>query len=232
MEACWCMRSWRGNGTHASGGRILFVVGSEWAVQAEAGFAKAVMTGVRGPHAGEDLGHGAKVLLHGLLAYWFTVGGKVADTDLMGKHLEQWDWIVNAVEGGAETEVSAEGGPLSPVGAASGGAAGMDASSNLVLAKAVDSPCRCCDVRWSIRQDVACGNSRSKKEQSCESESSHRQEAAPARWLFCASEEGNGGGHVVYGPSSDWHSRDRSRAATSRRGRPPGGGGASSYSSC
>jgi hypothetical protein len=102
----------------------------------------------------------------------------------MGKHLEQWDWIVNVAEGGVETEVSAEGGPLSPVGAVGGGAAGMDASGNLVLAKAVDSPCRCCNVRWSICQDVACGNYRSKKEQSCESESSHRREAASARWLF------------------------------------------------
>ena len=98
-----------GDGAHPSGGRVLFAVGSELSVQAEVGFAESIMAGVRGPHAGEDLGHGAKVLLHGPLAYLLTVGGKLADTDLVGKHLEQGDGVVNAVEGWVEPEVGTEG---------------------------------------------------------------------------------------------------------------------------
>jgi hypothetical protein len=68
-------------------------------VEAEVGFAKAVVAGIRGPHAGEDLGHGAKVLLHGPLAYWTAVGGKLADADLVGEHLEEQDGILDAIEG-------------------------------------------------------------------------------------------------------------------------------------
>jgi hypothetical protein len=125
----------------------LFVVRAELPIEAEVGFAEGVVAGIWGPHTGKDLSHGAKVLLHGPLAYWPAVGGKVACADLVGEHLEERDGIVDAVEGGIKTEVAAEGAPLSLVGTIGGCAARMDASGNLVLAKAVDSPCRCCNVR-------------------------------------------------------------------------------------
>jgi hypothetical protein len=57
----------------------------------------------------------------------------------------------------------------------------MDSSGNLIVANAVDSPCSCSDVRWSIVQDVACRNWELKRAQSCESERSQRHEAALAR---------------------------------------------------
>jgi hypothetical protein len=136
-----------GDGSHLGWRWVLFVVRVELPIEAEVGFAEGVVAGIRGPHAGEDLGHGAKVLLHGPLVYRPTVGGKVACADLVGEHLEERDGIVDAVKGGIETEVVAEGAPLPPVGTIGGCAARMDASGNLVLAKAVDSPCRCCDVR-------------------------------------------------------------------------------------
>ncbi len=95
--------------------------------------------------------------------------------------MEERDGSLDAVEGWIERGVEAEGAPLAPVGPIGGCAAGIDASGNLVLAKAVDSPCHCCDGRGSIFQDVACGKTRSKKEQSCESDRSQRGEAASAR---------------------------------------------------
>jgi hypothetical protein len=171
------------DGSHTGGRWVLFVVHAELPVEVEAGFAKAVVAGIRGPHAGEDLGHAAKVLLHGPLAYWTTVGGKLAYADLVGEHLEERDGILDAVKGWIKMEVEAEGAPLAPVGPISGCAAGMDASGNLVLAKAVDSPCRCCNVRRSIFQDVAWGKARSNKEQSCEPVRSQWRDAASARWL-------------------------------------------------
>jgi hypothetical protein len=151
--SCMWTRSWRGTG----GRWVLFVVRAELAVEAEVGFAEVIVAGVLGPHAGKDLGQGAKVLLHGPLAYWTAVSGKLANADLVGEHLEERDGILDAVEGWIKTEVEAEGAPLAPVGPIGGCAAGMDASGNLVLAKAVDSPCRCCNVRRSIVQDVAWG---------------------------------------------------------------------------
>jgi hypothetical protein len=171
------------DGSHSGWRGVLLVVGAELTGQPEVGVAEVVVSGVFGPHAGEDLGHGAKVLLHGPLANRPTVGGKVAGADLVGKELEQWDGILDAGKGGVEAESRAENAPLSPVGAVGGLATGMDASGNLVLAKAVESPCCCAGVRWSIVQDVACGKARLKKEQSCESERSQRREAASARWL-------------------------------------------------
>jgi hypothetical protein len=169
------------DGSHARGRWVLLGVGAELAGEPEIGGADAVVSGVRGPHAGKDLGHGAKVLLHGPLANRLTVGGKVAGADLVGEHLEERDRVADAGEGWIEAELGAEEAPLAPVGAIGRGAARMDASGNLVLAKAVDSPCCCCDVRCNIFQDFACGNSRLKKEQSCESDSSQRREAASAR---------------------------------------------------
>jgi hypothetical protein len=118
------------------------------------------VAGIFGPHAGKDLGHEAKVLLHGPLAYGPAIGGKVARADLVGEELEEGDRVVDAGKGGVEAESRAEAAPLAPVGAVGGCAAGMDASGNLVLAKAVESPCCCAGVKWSIVQDVACGNAR------------------------------------------------------------------------
>jgi hypothetical protein len=87
--------------------------------------------------------------------------------------LEEWDGFSTPGEGGVKNESHAEEAPLTPVGPVSGGAAGRDAGgSNLVLAKVVESPCCGADVKWSIIQDVACGNARSKKEQSCGSDRS------------------------------------------------------------
>jgi hypothetical protein len=171
------------DGAHASGRRVLLIVGPELSVEAEVGGAETVVAGVRGPHAGEDLGHGAKVLLHGPLANGLAVGGKLSRADFVSEHLEQGDGVVDAVERGVEAEPFAELAPLSPVGAVGGSAAGMDASGNLVLAKAVDSPCCCVGVSWSMVQDVACGKAWLKKETSCESERSQRREVASARWF-------------------------------------------------
>jgi hypothetical protein len=169
------------DGSHASGRGILLVVRAELAGESKVGVSDAVVAGVRGPHAGEDLGHGAKILLHGPLANWPTVGGKVACADLVGKHLEEGNGIVDTGEGGVEAELGAELAPLSPVGAIGGGSLRMDSSGNFVLAKAVDSPCCCSNVRWSIVQDVSCGKRRLKRAQSCESDRSQRREAASAR---------------------------------------------------
>ena len=66
---------------------------------------------------------------------------------MMCEHLEERDGIVDAVEGGIEAQVGAEERPLAPVGLVGACPAGMDASGNLVLAKAVDSPCCCAGVR-------------------------------------------------------------------------------------
>jgi hypothetical protein len=55
--------------------------------ESEVDLAETVVSGVQGPHAGKDLGHGAKVLLHGPLGNGPTVGGKVACANLVGKHL-------------------------------------------------------------------------------------------------------------------------------------------------
>jgi hypothetical protein len=81
----------------------------------------------------------------------------LAGTDAMSEHLEEEDWVVDPIKGGAEQQLGAEGAPLSPVGPAGGGSCRMDPSGNLVLAKAADSPCCCLDIRCSICQDVACG---------------------------------------------------------------------------
>jgi hypothetical protein len=91
------------DGSHfLSGQRVLFVVGTKLMVEAEAGCSEAVMTWVRGPHAGEDLGHGAKVLLHGPLAYWLAIGGKVAMADLVSKHLEEGNGVLEEGNGVAD----------------------------------------------------------------------------------------------------------------------------------
>ncbi len=95
--------------------------------------------------------------------------------------MEEGDWVVDAGKGRIEPKSSAEKAPLATVGSVGGSMAGMDASSNLVLAKAVDSPCFCSDVRWSVVQDVACGKARLKKAHSCESVRSQRREAASTR---------------------------------------------------
>jgi hypothetical protein len=171
----------KGDGSHTGGRRVLLVVEAHLMVEAKVGAPDGVVAGIRGPHTGEDLGHGAKVLLHGPLAYRAAVGGKLADPDLVGKDLEDGDLVGDAGKGGVETETAAEFAPDTPAGVVGGGSAGMDASGNRVLAKAVDSPCFCCDVRWSMRQDVACGKERSNRAQSCESERSQRREAASAR---------------------------------------------------
>jgi hypothetical protein len=89
---------------------------TELSAEAKVRLADAVVPGVRGPHAGEDLlGHGAKILLHGPLANWPTVGGKVACADLVGKRLEEGEGIVDSGEEGVESELGAELAPLSPV---------------------------------------------------------------------------------------------------------------------
>ena len=135
------------DGTDSRGRGILLVIRAELAVQTEVGLTKGVVPWVWGPHAGEDLGHGAKVLLHGPLAYGLAIGGKVTGSDSVGKHLEERDRVVDASEGRIESQLSAEEGPLAPVGLVGGGPTGMDSSGNLVLAKAVDSPCCCAGVR-------------------------------------------------------------------------------------
>jgi hypothetical protein len=84
----------------------------------------------------------------------------LARADAMSKHLEEGDWVVDLIEGGVEPQLGAEGASLSPVGPVDGGSRRMDPIGNLVLAKAVDSPCCCLDVRCSICQDVACGKER------------------------------------------------------------------------
>jgi hypothetical protein len=122
-------------------------------------------------------------LLHGPLANRLTVGGKLAGPDLVGEHLEERNRVVDGGERWVEAEVGTEERPLSPVRAIGGCTAGMDASGNLVLTKAVDSPCCCSCVRRSIVQDVACGKTRLKKAHSCESVRSQRRDAASARWL-------------------------------------------------
>jgi hypothetical protein len=63
----------------------LFAVRPELMGQSEVGVSEAVVARIFGPHAGEDLGHGAKVLLHSPLAKWPAVCGKVASADLVGK---------------------------------------------------------------------------------------------------------------------------------------------------
>jgi hypothetical protein len=117
-------------------------------------------------------------LLHGLRAIGPTIGGKAACANLVGEHLEERDWVVHSIEGVVELQGSAECVPLAPIGLVGCCLAGIDASGNLVLAKAVDSPCCCSSIRWSICQDVACGKPRLKKEHNCESDRSHRWEAA------------------------------------------------------
>jgi hypothetical protein len=146
--------------SHAGRRRVFLAVASELSSETEVGAAGSVVPRVRGPHAGEYLGHGAKVLLRGPLANGLAAGGKLARADAMSKHLEEGDWVVDPIEGGVEPQLGAEGAPLSPIGPVSGGLLRMDPSGNLVLAKAVDSPCCCLDVRCSICQDVACGKER------------------------------------------------------------------------
>jgi hypothetical protein len=106
-----------GDGSDAGRGRVLLVVGSELTSKPEVGFPDAVVAGIWGPHAGEDLGHGAKVLLHGPLANGAAVGGKLARADLVGEHLKEGDGVPDAGERRVESELSAEEAPLPPVGA-------------------------------------------------------------------------------------------------------------------
>jgi hypothetical protein len=135
--------------------RILLVVGSELPSQAEVGNSEPIVPWVRGPHAGEDLGHGAKVLLHGPLANGATVRGKFARSDAVSEHLKERDWVLDAGNGWIEAQLGTKEAPLPPIGPISGRSARMHSRGNLVLAKAVDSACCCADVGWSIFQDVA-----------------------------------------------------------------------------
>jgi hypothetical protein len=131
----------------------LFVVGPELPGKTEVRVAEVVVARIFGPHAGEDLGHGAKVLLHGPLANRPAVGGKMACPDFVCEHLEEGNGVLYAGEGGIEAEVGTETGPLPPIGAVGCRLARMDASGNLVLAKMVDNPACCAGVKWSIVQD-------------------------------------------------------------------------------
>jgi hypothetical protein len=95
---------------------VLFVVRAKLPGEAEIGNAESVVPRVRGPHAGKDLGHGAKVLLDGPLANGATVGGKLACSDAVSEHLKERDGVVHAGKGRVETQFGAEGAPLPPVG--------------------------------------------------------------------------------------------------------------------
>jgi hypothetical protein len=57
---------------YTGGWGVLFAVSPELTGQAEVGVAELIVAQIFGPHAGEDLGHGAKVLLTGrpLVARW------------------------------------------------------------------------------------------------------------------------------------------------------------------
>jgi hypothetical protein len=77
----------------------LLVIGPDLPGEAQVGLADAIVAWVWGAHAGKDLGHGAKALLHGLLANGPTVGGKLACAHLVGKHLEERDWVMHTSEG-------------------------------------------------------------------------------------------------------------------------------------
>jgi hypothetical protein len=70
---------------YTGGWGVLFAVSPELTGQLEIGVSEVIVAWIFGPHAGEDLGHGAKVLLHGPLANWLAVCGKVASADLVGK---------------------------------------------------------------------------------------------------------------------------------------------------
>jgi hypothetical protein len=113
--------------------------------------------------------------------------------------LEEGDWVVDAGKGRIEPKSSAEKAPLATVGSVGGSMAGMDASSNLVLAKVVDSPCCCAGVKWSIVQDVACGKARLKKEQICVSDRSLQREPASARSFFFSARNVVGAATWCYG---------------------------------
>jgi hypothetical protein len=101
---------------YTGGWGVLFAVSPELTGQSEISVSEVIVARIFGPHAGEDLGHGAKVLLHRPLANWPAVCGKVASADLAGKELEEGDWVVDAGEGRIEPESSAEKAPLVPVG--------------------------------------------------------------------------------------------------------------------
>jgi hypothetical protein len=68
-----------GDGPHLLGRWVLFVIRAELVVEPKVGLSKSVVAPICGPHAGKDLGHGAKVLLHCPLALVNqpTAGGKV-----------------------------------------------------------------------------------------------------------------------------------------------------------
>jgi hypothetical protein len=103
---------------HSGWRGVLFAVSSDRSYEAEVGGVVCIVARVWGPHPGKDLGHRAKVLLHGPLANGPTVGGKLAHADAVRKHLEERDGVMDPVQGQVETQFAAEGAPLGLVGTA------------------------------------------------------------------------------------------------------------------
>jgi len=114
---------------------------------------------VGGPHAGEALRDGAKVVLHCSRSDLVVavVAGQRAGTDPVGKDLKDWDFVGDSRQEGVLLDGDAKPTPDSPVGAGGGGSARNDTGLDRFFSKAEVNTEFMAVRRWQSRQDSTCG---------------------------------------------------------------------------
>jgi hypothetical protein len=97
-----------------------------------------IPTRIRGPHAGEALTDGAKVVLHCASSDRLAAGvtGKQSDADAVGEDLENFNLVGDGSKEGVLAEDGAESAPNSPVLAGGGGPTRNDAGLGRFFRKA------------------------------------------------------------------------------------------------